>query len=129
MFPFARLSLIRPLLIIAELRQRSRQPLSLLGGEGKLCVPLGKPWLRVWYIHVDVLVLQRFVSFLGLKNEAIYTCVLSLFRRVFVPFYSFTVLVSTRGFKRASLELGPGDFGFKERVMLPVYRAWFDSWL
>ena len=128
MFPFARPSLIRPLLIIAELRQKSRQPLSLLGREEKLCLPLGKPWLRVWYINVDVLVLQRFVSFLGLKNEAIYTCVLSLFR-AFVPFYSFTVLVSTRRFKRASLELGPGDFGFKERVMLRVCRACFDSWL
>ena len=58
MFPFARPILIRPLLIIAELRQKSRQPLSLLGGEEKLCVPLGKPWLRVWYINVDVLVLS-----------------------------------------------------------------------
>ena len=56
---------------------------------------------------MDVLVLQFFVSFLGLKNETC-TCVLSLFRRTFVPFHSFTVLVSTRGFKRASLELGPG---------------------
>ena len=63
---------------------------------------------------MDVLVLLRFVSFPRLKNEA-YTCVLSLFRRAFaplnsftVPFHSFTVLVSTRGFKRASLELGPG---------------------
>ena len=55
---------------------------------------------------MDVLVLPRFVSFLGLKNEA-YTCVLSLFRRAFVPFHSFTMLVSTRGFS-ASLELGPG---------------------
>ena len=127
MFPFARPSLIRPLLIIAELRQK--RAIESLGWEEKLCVPLGKPWLRVWYVNVDVLVLQRFVSFLGLKNEAIYTCVLSLFRRAFVPFYSFTVLVSTRGFKRASLELGPGDFGFKERVKLRVYRAWFDSWL
>ena len=62
---------------------------------------------RTRHINVDVLVLQRFVSFLGLKNEA-YTCVLSLFRRAFVLFHSFTVLVSTRGFKRASLELGPG---------------------
>ena len=50
---------------------------------------------------MDVLVLPRFVSFLGLKNEA-YTCVLSLFRRAFVPFHSFTMLVSTRGFKRQS---------------------------
>jgi len=50
---------------------------------------------------LDVLVLVRFVSFPGLKNEA-YTCVLSLFRRAFAPFHSFTVLVSTRGFKRAS---------------------------
>ena len=79
---------------------------------------------------MDVLVLQRFVSFLGLKNEAAaYTCVRSLFRRAFVPFHSFNVLVSTRGFKRASLELGPGDLGFKERVMLRVYRACLDSWL
>ena len=37
---------------------------------------------------MDVLVLQCFVSFLALKNEA-YTCVLSLFRRAFVPFHSF----------------------------------------
>ena len=50
---------------------------------------------------MDVHVLQRFVSFLGLNNEA-YTCVLSLFRRAFVPFHSFTMLVSTRGFKRQS---------------------------
>ena len=58
---------------------------------------------------MDVLVLQRFVSFRGLKNEAApYTCVLSLFRRASVPFHSFTALVSTRGFKRASLELGHG---------------------
>ena len=58
---------------------------------------------------MDILVLQGFVSFLGLKNEAAaYICVLSLFRRAFVPFHSFTVLVSTRGFKRASLELRPG---------------------
>ena len=47
---------------------------------------------------MDVLVLLRFVSFPGLKNEA-YTCVLSLFRRAFAPFHGFTVLVSTRGFK------------------------------
>ena len=47
--------------------------------------------------NLDVLVLLRFVSFPGLKNEA-YTCVLSLFRRAFAPFHSFTVLVSTRGF-------------------------------
>ena len=46
-------------------------------------------------------------SFLGLKNEA-YTFVLSLFRGTFVPFHSFTVLVSNRGLKSASLELGPG---------------------
>ena len=87
--------------------------------------------------HFDVLVLLRFVSFPGLKNEA-YTCVLSLFRRAFapfhsftVPFHSFTVLVSTRGFKRASPSRikGPGDLGFKERVMLRGYRACFDSWL
>ena len=77
---------------------------------------------------MDVLVLQRFVSFPGLKNEA-YTCVLSLFRRAFAPFHSFIVLVSTSGVKHASLELGPGDLGFKERVMLRVYRACFDSWL
>ena len=56
---------------------------------------------------MDVLVLQRFVSFPGLKNEA-YTCVLSFFRRAFAPFHSFTLLVSTRGFKRAGLELGSG---------------------
>ena len=57
--------------------------------------------------NLDVLVLLLFALFPGLKNEA-YTCVLSLFRRAFAPFHSFTVLVSTRGFKRASLELGPG---------------------
>ena len=72
---------------------------------------------------MDVLVLQLFVSFPGLKNEA-YTCVLSFFRRAFAPFHSFTLLVSTRGFKRASLELGS-----EERVMLRVYRACLDSWL
>ena len=75
--------------------------------------------------NLDVFVLLRFVSFPGLKNEA-YTCVLSLFRRAFAPFHSFTVpfhiftvLVSTRGFKRASRsqKKGPGDLGFKERVM------------
>ena len=61
---------------------------------------------------MDVIVLLRFVSFPGLKNEA-YTCVLSLFRRAFAPFHSFTVLVSTRGFKPASPSRikGPGDFG------------------
>ena len=71
---------------------------------------------------MDVLVLLRFVSFPGLKNDA-YTCVLSLFRRAFAPFYSFTVLVSSRGFKRASPSRikGPGDLRFKERVMLRVY--------
>ena len=76
---------------------------------------------------MDVLVqLPRFDSFPGLKNEA-YTCILSLFRRAFAPFHSFTVLVSTRGFKRASPSRikGPGDLGFKERVM---FRACFDSW-
>ena len=87
--------------------------------------------------NLGVLVLLPFVSFPGLKNEA-YTCVLSLFRRAFapfhsftVPFHSFTVLVSTRGFKRASPSRikGPGDLGFKERVMLRGYRACFDSWL
>ena len=80
--------------------------------------------------HFDVLVLLRFVSFPGLKNEA-YMCVLSLFRRTSAPFHSFTVLVSTRGFKRASPSRikGPGDLGFKERVMLRGYRACFDSWL
>ena len=51
---------------------------------------------RTRHINVDVPVLQRFVSFPGLKNEA-YSCVLSLFRRAFAPFHSFTVLVSTRG--------------------------------
>ena len=56
---------------------------------------------------MDVLVLQRFVSFPGLKDEA-YTCVLSLFRRAFASFHSFTLLVSTCGFTRASLELGSG---------------------
>ena len=50
---------------------------------------------------MDVLVLLRLVSFPGLKNEA-YTCVLSLFGRAFASFHSFTVLVSTRGFKCAS---------------------------
>ena len=85
---------------------------------------------RTRHINVGVLVLLRFVSFPGLKNEA-YTCVLSLFRRAFAPFHSFTVLVSTRGFKRASPSRikGPGDLGFKERVMLRGYRACFDSWL
>ena len=81
---------------------------------------------------MDVLVLLRFVSFPGLNNEA-YTCVLSMFRRAFAPFHSFTVLVSTRGFKLASTSpsriKGPGDLGFKERVMLRGYRACFDSWL
>ena len=84
-----------------------------------------------WFkYNLDVLVLLRFVSFPGLKNEA-YTCVLSLFRRAFAPFHSFTVLVSTRGFKRASPSRikGPGNLGFKERVMLRGYRACFDSWL
>ena len=56
---------------------------------------------RTRHISVDVLVLLRFVSFPGLKNEA-YTCVRSLFRRAVAPFHSFTVLVSTRGFKCAS---------------------------
>ena len=71
---------------------------------------------------MDVLILLRFVSFPGLKNDA-YTCVLSLFRRAFAPFYSFTVLVSTRGFERASPSRikGPGDIGIKERVMSRVY--------
>ena len=79
---------------------------------------------------MDVLVLLRFVSFPRLKNEA-YTCVLSLFRRAFAPFHSFTVLVSTRGFKRTSPSRikGPGDLGLKERVMLRGYRSRFDSWL
>ena len=45
---------------------------------------------------MDVSVLQRFVPFPGLKNEA-YTRALSLFRGPFAPFHSFTVLVSTRG--------------------------------
>ena len=49
---------------------------------------------------------MRFVSFRGLKIEA-YTCLLSLFRTDFAPFHCFTVLVSTRDFKSASLELGP----------------------
>ena len=62
---------------------------------------------RTRHINVDVLVLQRFVSFPGLKDEA-YTCVLSLFRRAFASFHSFTLLVSTCGFTRASLELGSG---------------------
>ena len=53
-----------------------------------------------------VLVLQRFVSFPGLKNET-YTCVLSLFRSAFAPFHSFTVLVSTRGLLVSNQ--GPGD--------------------
>ena len=71
---------------------------------------------------MDVLILLCFVSFPGLKNDA-YTCVMSLFRRAFAPFYSFTVLVSTRGFERASPSRirGPGDIGFKERVMSRVY--------
>ena len=56
---------------------------------------------RTRHINVGVLVLLRFVSFPGLKNKA-YTCVLSLCRRAFAPFHSFTVLVSTRGFKCAS---------------------------
>ena len=50
---------------------------------------------RTRHINVDLLVSLRFVSFPGLKNEA-YTCVLSLFRRAFAPFHSFTILVSTR---------------------------------
>ena len=59
------------------------------------------------------------------------TCVVSSFRRAFAPFHSFTLLVLTRGFKRASPSRikGPGDLGFKERVMLRGYRACFDSWL
>ena len=61
---------------------------------------------RTRHINVNVPVLQRFVSFPGFKNEA-YTCVLSLFRRAFTPFHSFTVLVS-RDSWLASLELGPG---------------------
>ena len=40
---------------------------------------------------MDVLVLQRFVSFLGLKNEA-YTCVLSLFRRALSRFIALPCL-------------------------------------
>ena len=66
---------------------------------------------------MDVLVLLRFVSFPELKNEA-YTCVLSLFRRAFAPFHSFTVLVSTRGFKRASPSRikGPRDLRFKNEL-------------
>ena len=53
------------------------------------------------------------------------------FRWAFAPFHSFTVLVLTRGFKRASPSRikGPGDLGFKERVMLRGYRACFDSWV
>ena len=85
---------------------------------------------RTRHIDVDVLALLPFVSFSGLKKEA-YTCVLSLFRRVFAPFHRFTVLVSTRSFKRDSPSRikGPGNLGFKERVMLRGYRACFDSWL
>ena len=45
------------------------------------------------------IVLQRFVSFYGLKNEA-YTRVLSLFRKALVPFHGFSVLVFDSGFKR-----------------------------
>ena len=45
---------------------------------------------------MDLLVSLRFVSFPELKNEA-YICVLSLFRRAFSPFHSFTMLASTRG--------------------------------
>ena len=79
---------------------------------------------------MDALVLLRFVSFSRLKNEG-YICVLSLFRRAFAPFHSFTVLVSTLGFKCASPSRikGLGDLGFEERVMLRGYRACFDSWL
>ena len=56
---------------------------------------------RTRHINVDVLVLLRSVSFPGLKNEA-YTCVLSFSGGAFALFHSFTVLVSTRGFKCAS---------------------------
>ena len=64
---------------------------------------------------MDVLILLHFVSFPGLKNDA-YTCVLSMFRRAFAPFYSFTVLVSTRGFERASPSRGLGDV-YKRQAM------------
>ena len=57
---------------------------------------------RTRHINVDLLVSLRFVSFPGLKNEA-YTCVLSLFRKAFAPFHSFTMLVSTRGEKQRTV--------------------------
>ena len=53
-----------------------------------------------------VLALQHFVLFHRLKKERriYYTRVLSLFHRALVSFHAFSVFVSTRGFKRASLE-------------------------
>ena len=51
------------------------------------------------------------------KNEA-YTRVVSLFRRALVPFHGFSVLVSTLGFKRASLKFDSalGTRGFKSEL-------------
>ena len=65
----------------------------------------------------------------GIHSATAQLCVPS-FRRAFAPFHSFTVLVLTSGFKRASPSRikGPGDLGFKERVMLRGHRACFDSW-
>ena len=74
---------------------------------------------RTRHINVGVLVLLRFVSFPGLKNEA-YTCVLSLFRRAFAPFHSFTVLVSTRGFKCAS--------SARINIYLPIITQLITKW-
>ena len=52
-----------------------------------------------------------------------YLCTVLVSQGFNTPFYSFTVLVSTRGFERASPSRikGPGDIGFKERVMSRVY--------
>ena len=63
---------------------------SLHSSQGQVYIPICYRLLfrfmvqRTRRINVDVLVLQRFVSFPELKNEA-YTCVPSLFRRAFAP--------------------------------------------
>ena len=74
---------------------------------------------RTTHINVGILVLLCFVSFPGLKNEA-YTCVLSLFRRAFAPFHSFTVLLSTRGFKCAS----PARINIYLPIITPLITKW-----
>ena len=42
-----------------------------------------------------------------IKERSIYLCTVLVSQGFFPVSYGFTVLVSTRGFKRASLELGP----------------------